>query len=334
MIIKRDSLIRTYELLKVFFKGYKNLQMVTYKLDKDILIIQAFRGNTEFLFKHKVELEEMDMNHMVSVKYINMIDMLSDSKEVRINISENAVYFRIDDTEFTATQKFSCEYVDSGICNSSGTKINNASEIASALKKLMYSKYMNGIVSVCIENKLIKLFQVNSYSEINLRTDTGIHTIIPAELIEILSHIITNGCEIEIKERNTIVKNEALGIYLGMDNTGSFFDVIPTEDIPLFETNNMRGIINTFRKCGIKEVSMHTTKDSLIIESIKHDLDLRVRKVIKIDKIASFNFNLSTEELFGALTFLDGGNIKVYTFGDFLLMKDTTKSIVIWKVDN
>lgn len=38
--------------------------------------------------------------------------------------------------------------------------------------------------------------------------------------------------------------------------------------------------------------------------------------------------------MFGAMTFLDSGTVKVFTFGHMLLLKGTGKFIVIGKVDN
>lgn len=49
-----------------------------------------------------------------------------------------------------------------------------------------------------------------------------------------------------------------------------------------------------------------------MIESVKHDNDVSIEKIIVQDKTVPFSFQVSVEEMFGAMTFLDSGTVKVF----------------------
>ncbi len=321
-----------YTSLKHFFKGYKNIQMVSFKLSESVLEIQAFRGKSSLEYALTVERDELDSDAMLSVQYNNLLDILIGCKEVNIRMTNNSIMFKIDDTTLTSIQKFDCEYIDTKYNIEKREKLVACSLLSERIKELSYTRYMKGQVAVMLDDDILKVFQVNSYSELPLGAKTGLTTLFPSELLEVLADTMPS-VDYFIKEDDyTVLIGD--DVVLSIDTSGTFNEVIVTEDKYLFEINNAKGLIGIFRKAKVKELNMHSTKDAIIIESVKHDNDVSIEKVMAQDKTIPFNFQVSVEEMFGAMTFLDSGMVKVFTFGHMLLLKGTSKLIVIGKVDN
>ena len=332
MRVTKGSLINVYTSLKHFFKGYKNIQMVSFKLSENVLEIQAFRGKSSLEFALAVERDELDNDAMLSVQYNNLLDILIGCKEVNIRMTNSSIMFKIDDTTLTSTQKFDCEYIDTKYNIEKKEVLSAGNLLSERVKELSYTRYMKGQISVMLDDNVLKVFQVNSYSELPLGAKTGLTTLLPQELLEAVVDIIPSV--------NYFIKEDDYTVFIGndvvfcVDTSGTFNEVIVTEDKYLFEINNAKGLIGIFRKAKVKELNMHSTKDAIIIESVKHDNDVSIEKVIVQDKTVPFSFQVSVEEMFGAMTFLDSGTVKVFTFGHMLLLKGTSKFIVIGKVDN
>lgn len=87
-----------------------------------------------------------------------------------------------------------------------------------------------------LDDNVLKVFQVNSYSELPLGAKTGLTTLLPQELLEAVVDIIPSA--------NYFIKEDDYTVFIGndvvfcVDTSGTFNEVIVIEDKYLFEINN------------------------------------------------------------------------------------------------